>query len=128
MISKNITGASAIAILNALIAERPEHKEHQVKVSRDFWEEPCSPQEFDALDLEYRTEYGRLVKEISMIWGAPDFVGNWEDSRCPDWADVIEMTHWLRDEYFAFVAFSHHDKEFPMEVVLGVHPSSSLSI
>ena len=41
---------TTVDILTNLMAEGTADKEHQVKVSRDFWDEPADEDEFTILD------------------------------------------------------------------------------
>ena len=118
---------TVIDILNRLIAEGRNGREHHVKVSRDFWEEPADAAEFTALDSVFRQEYGNLVEQVAQAWGRPDFQGDGEAEGFPDWYDALELACWRRGEHIAYVAFQHSDKELPMIVVLGAIPSAQAS-
>lgn len=111
-------------ILDRIISSAQAESEHALKVSRDFWDEPASDEEYDALDTEFRQEYEAVARQIAQDWGPPDFQGDWETEGFPDWYPGQEMAYWTRGDHVAYVAFSHQDKELPMTVTIGAVPRS----
>lgn len=113
-------GDSPISILERYLTQ-PVTPENTYWVrSRDFWGTFARDEDLRAARDKCAAHYRAIVAEISLIWGEPDFSGNWDTAGFPRWCPASELSYWRKGGRLACVWWEHQDNDVPCGLVLKV--------
>ena len=77
--------------------------------------------ELDEVHAEYRELFGEAVREVTVVYGQPRFLGERARPDFPSWSDAIRLAVWAgEDELACYIAVHQPRRDDPVEIRLGV--------
>jgi len=77
--------------------------------------------ELEKVRAEYREVFGDAVREVTLSYGQPRFLGERSRSDFPSWSEAAELAVWAGDDDLAcYVAVHQSRRDDPVELRIGV--------
>jgi len=77
--------------------------------------------ELDEVHSEYREVFGDAVREVTVAYGQPRFLGDRSRPDFPSWSEALHLAVWAGDDDLAcYIALQQIDRDAPVELRIGV--------
>jgi hypothetical protein len=92
-------------------------EEIDLVVSRDFADRE-SREIFPEIYTQYQIKYQLLIGEYIEVLDQPNFTGDRDDSRFPDWAVGEHVTFWRKGKNVYWLRLHQEESASPVKIVL----------
>lgn len=114
-------------VLERLLQEAPGVEPYDLRITDWFDDEQRYTPQTQELWAGFLQQYQEVVREITSVWGTPQFEGTWSDSGFPSWHHwVVRLAYWQRGDAIAYVECDQQDSETPMILSVGVKAGEEL--
>jgi len=77
--------------------------------------------DLDKVRAEYRELFDEAVREVTLSYGQPRFLGERPRPDFPPWSEALQLAVWAgEDELACYVAVHHLRRDDPVELRIGV--------
>ena len=91
--------------------------EFALVVSREFYDQEAR-EIFPEVFTQYQIKYQLLIGDFITVLDQPNFTGDTEDTRYPNWAVGEHVTFWRKGKNVYWLRLHQEDQEKPIRIVL----------